>query len=71
MKVRVLHVIPNFGPGGAERLLVNLLEEFDRERFQVAAVSLIQKPRLFWSEKSEKRGLKYIILINIKAQICE
>ncbi|WP_323720632.1 glycosyltransferase [Acetomicrobium sp.] len=40
MKVRVLHAIPNFGPGGAERLLVNLLEQFDRERFEVAAVSL-------------------------------
>ncbi|UCC75620.1 MAG: glycosyltransferase [Anaerolineales bacterium] len=39
-RLRVLHVIPDLVPGGAQRLVVDLLEAFDRERFEVAAVSL-------------------------------
>jgi len=58
MKVRVLHVIPNFGPGGAERLLVNLLEEFDRERFQVAAVSLYPETGTILEREIREKGLE-------------
>jgi glycosyltransferase involved in cell wall biosynthesis len=39
-KLRILHVIPKFGTGGAERLVVDLLEATDKERFDVATVSL-------------------------------
>jgi len=39
-KIRILHIIANFGTGGAQRLLVNLLESYNRKRFEVAAVSL-------------------------------
>lgn len=58
MKVRVLHVIPNFGPGGAERLLVNLLEEFDCERFDVAAVSLYAESGTILEKEIREKGLK-------------
>lgn len=39
-KVRVLQVIPDFGIGGAERMVVHLMSHLDRERFEVGAVSL-------------------------------
>jgi len=39
-KIKVLHFIPSFGPGGAERLLLDILENIDRNIFQPLAVSL-------------------------------
>lgn len=39
-KMRVMHVIPTFGTGGAERLVVDLLEASDREQYELAVVSL-------------------------------
>ncbi len=42
-KARVLHVLPNFGPGGAERMVTHLLLHLDRDRFEVAAVSLFDR----------------------------
>jgi len=62
MKVRVLHIIPNFGPGGAERLLVNLLEEFDHERFDVAAVSLYPETGTILEREIREKGLKVYYL---------
>lgn len=38
--LRVLHVIPNFGPGGAERLVVDLIKFIDHTQFEGAACSL-------------------------------
>lgn len=40
---RVLHIIPNFGPGGAERMAVNLIRGLVQDRFDVAAVSLYDR----------------------------
>jgi glycosyltransferase involved in cell wall biosynthesis len=39
-RIRLLQVIPSFGCGGAERMVVNLMTHLDRERFAVAAISL-------------------------------
>jgi glycosyltransferase involved in cell wall biosynthesis len=39
-RIRLLQVIPSFGCGGAERMVVNLMTHLDRERFEVAAISL-------------------------------
>ena len=48
-KIKILHIIPKFDPAGAERLLVNLLEAFDHEWFEVAAVSLYpESGTIFW-----------------------
>lgn len=38
--VRVLHILPNIGPGGAERMAVHLMRALDRGRFEVRALSL-------------------------------
>ncbi|GEA16569.1 glycosyl transferase family 1 [Moorella sp. E308F] len=61
-KIKVLHIIPNFGAGGAERLLVNLLEAFDRERFEVAAVSLYPESVTILEKEIKKKELKVYFL---------
>lgn len=38
--IRLLQVIPSFGCGGAERMVVNLMTHLDPARFAVAAISL-------------------------------
>lgn len=40
MSTRVMHVIPSFFPGGAERIAVHILSNLDRSRFEGIAVSL-------------------------------
>lgn len=39
-RLRLVHVIPNLGTGGAERMLLNLLCALDRSRFDTSVVSL-------------------------------
>ena len=61
-KIKVLHVIPKFVLGGAERLLVNLLEAFDHEWFEVAAVSLYpESGTILEQEIKEKRLTVYFL----------
>lgn len=60
--VKVLHIIPKFGIGGAERLVVNLLEAFDRKRFEVAVVSLYPETgTILEREIREKRFKVYYL----------
>lgn len=40
MTTKVLHVIPDFGAGGAERMSVHLMRDLSRRDFKVAAISL-------------------------------
>lgn len=61
-KVRILHIIPNFGPGGAERMLVNLLEAFDRERFEVKAVSLYPESGTILEKEIREKEFKVFYL---------
>lgn len=61
-KVRVLHILPNFGPGGAERLVVNLMEAADKERFEVAAVSLYPESGTILEKEIKEKGLKVYFL---------
>jgi sugar transferase (PEP-CTERM/EpsH1 system associated) len=61
-KVRVLHIIPNFGPGGAERLVLDLMEATDKERFEVAAVSLYPESGTILEREIKKKGLKVYFL---------
>jgi hypothetical protein len=35
----VLHIVPSFGAGGAERVAANLLRTSDREQFDVGAIT--------------------------------
>lgn len=60
--VKVLHIIPNFSIGGAERLVVNFLEAFDRKRFEVAVVSLYPETgTILEREIREKRFKAYYL----------
>lgn len=61
-KVKVLHIIPDLGPGGAERLLVNLLEAFDHERFEVAAVSLYPESGTILEQEIKGKGFQVYFL---------
>lgn len=61
-KVRVFHVLPNFGPGGAERLVVALMEATDRTRFEVAAVSLYPESGTILEREIQEKGLKVYFL---------
>jgi glycosyltransferase involved in cell wall biosynthesis len=45
-KVRIVHIINSFQPGGAEAMLCSLLERTDRERFEPSVVSLIDELQL-------------------------
>ena len=60
--VRVLHVIPNFGHGGAERLVVNLMETMDKRRFAVSAVSLFAKGESILEEEIRDKKLEVTYL---------
>jgi len=35
----VLHILPNFGPAGAEQMAVHLMRSLDREQFEVSGIS--------------------------------
>jgi glycosyltransferase involved in cell wall biosynthesis len=61
-KMCVLHIIPNFGPGGAERLVIDLMEIADKNRFEVAAVSLYSESGTILEKEIKKRGLKVYFL---------
>lgn len=61
-KFRVLHIIPNFGIGGAERLVVNLLTAIDKEKFEVAAVSLYRESGTILEREIREKGLKVYYL---------
>jgi glycosyltransferase involved in cell wall biosynthesis len=39
--IKVLHILPGFGRGGAERVAADLMLTSDREQFEVGAVSLV------------------------------
>ncbi|MFO7152854.1 MAG: glycosyltransferase [Bacillota bacterium] len=61
-KVKVLHILPSFGPGGAERLVVDLMEAMDREQFEVAAASLFPAGGSILEEEIREKGLKVFFL---------
>ena len=37
--IRVLHILPNFGPAGAEQMAINLMLTLNRARFEVSTIS--------------------------------
>ncbi|MEM3071799.1 MAG: glycosyltransferase [Candidatus Anstonellales archaeon] len=57
-KCRVLHIIPNFRPGGAERLVIELMKASDQEIFEIAAVSLYPESGTILEKEINKNDLK-------------
>lgn len=41
-KIKITHILPELGYGGAERLLVDLLKNIDRDKFNVEVICLIK-----------------------------
>jgi len=62
MKVRVLHVIPSFGTGGAERLVVDLIKYADKQNFDVAGVSLYPEMYTILNKEVKENGLHVFYL---------
>ena len=61
-RIKVLHIIPNFGTGGAERFVVDLLENTDRKKFDVAAVSLYGETGTILEKEIRSKNLKVYYL---------
>lgn len=60
--MRVLHILPNFGPGGAERMATHLLLHIDRGRFEVAAVSLFDRQGTELEDILDQAGIRVFFL---------
>src|SRR5690348_14902442 len=39
-KIKVMHIVPMLGPGGAERVAVDIVRELNPQRFEVAVISI-------------------------------
>jgi glycosyltransferase involved in cell wall biosynthesis len=39
-KIKVVHIVPSLGAGGAERMVVHIARGLDRQRFEVAVISI-------------------------------
>jgi glycosyltransferase involved in cell wall biosynthesis len=61
-RLRVLHIIPNFGMGGAEKLVVDLLSNYDKSNFDMAAVSFYAKSNTILEKKLDDLGVKVYYL---------
>jgi glycosyltransferase involved in cell wall biosynthesis len=61
-KVRVMHILPDFGVGGAEKLVLDLMKYQSKEEFEVSAVSLFAKTNSIYDKEIEGMGLKVIYL---------
>ena len=65
-KKKILFIMPSMGGGGAERVLINLLELIDLNKFDVDLIVLMKKGKL-WKDipkfvKKEQLGLSPILL---------
>lgn len=58
MKIKVLHIIPNLGTGGAEKLLLDLLSNYDKSKFEMAVLSLYDKSHTIYEDQLEKIGIE-------------
>ena len=61
-KVKVLHIIPAFVTGGAEKLVLDLILNYDKERFEIAALSFKSKANRIFEQELEKKGLHIFYL---------
>jgi glycosyltransferase involved in cell wall biosynthesis len=55
--IKVTHVLPNFGPAGAEHMAASLMRTLDRQRFEVSAISLFDRSGTRLEELLERDGI--------------
>lgn len=61
-KIKVLQIIPSFGIGGAEKLVLDYLTYFDDNSVEIMAISLYCKKNNMYDKFIEENGLKVIYL---------
>ena len=61
-KIKVLHIIPDLGTGGAERLVLDLIKYGNHKRFQFYLVSLYPKTDNYITKELDDLGLKVFYL---------
>lgn len=61
-KIKVLHIIPDFGTGGAEKLVLDLVANYNSDKFEVAILSLYDKADTIYEKQLEKNGAKVFYL---------
>lgn len=61
-KIEVLHIVPKFVPGGAERLVLNLIEAIDKKRFNISAISLFPKTDTILEKEIKEKRIDVIYL---------
>ena len=55
--IKVLHILPDFGPGGAQRMAVHLMLALNQERFEAEAVSLFDPTGTDLDESLAENGV--------------
>jgi glycosyltransferase involved in cell wall biosynthesis len=61
-RVRVLCVIPSFITGGAERIVLDLMHFLDRQRFDIATISLFPYSGMVFEREAADAGLQVFYL---------
>lgn len=61
-KLRVLQIIPNFGVGGAEKLVLNYLKYFNKDTVQIKAISLYPNQDTVYDKYIRENKLDVIYL---------
>ena len=57
MAKKILFLIPSLGHGGAERVLVNLANNLDTEKFEVTVQTLFDKQAVSFTARQVYSGL--------------
>ncbi|RPK15252.1 glycosyltransferase [Priestia endophytica] len=61
-KIKVFHVIPDLGTGGAEKLAIDICSFLDKDKFDVTLVSLYEPQSNIYEKLAIDSGLKVLFL---------
>ncbi|MDC3416601.1 glycosyltransferase [Aquibacillus salsiterrae] len=61
-KLKVLQVIPSFGVGGAEKLVLDYLTYFDKEKVDIKAISMYGNKNTIYDDFIRDKGLNVVYL---------
>lgn len=69
-KIKVLHIIPNFGIGGAEKLVLDYLMYFDKNKVDIRALSMYDSGNTYYDKIINKNGLEVYYIGKKKGLDC-
>lgn len=61
-KIKVAHILPDFGIAGAEKLVTELLLNYDKSKFDIIAISLYEDNKSYFINELKENGCKIIFL---------